>query len=275
MPTKIMPDGTGLYYEDFGTGVPIVFVPSGNATHAMWEEQVVALAPGHRVITIDWRGTGKSDRPRDGYTAEQVVDDVASLVRDIVGGPAIFVGHGMGGHIALLAAHRYPELVSGIGVASSGPWYCGDRDGKQGGMSQEFVESSASGTGLSYTDVLANMTDTLLFRTPVSEMTRTATILQQLEWPLYVLDQYDLAMRELDHRDYLPSLTQPAVVLHGRHDVKQRFEGAGVLVEELPNAELVVFENSAHCPHAEETDKFNSALADLIARVEALAYTDA
>lgn len=267
MPLHTTPDGVSLYYEDFGEGTPLVFTSSGNATHAMWEEQVAVLAKSHRTVTYDWRGTGRSDRPRGGYTAEAAAADLASLISEVVGEPAIVVGHGMGGHIAILVAAHRPELVSGLAIASSGPWYAGERGGVSGGMSMEFIEGSVSGTGMSYPDVLAKMTDSFLFKEPVSDIVRTATVLQQLEWPLYVLDEFDLAMRDLDHRAILPTIEQPALVLHGRHDAKQRFAGAAVLEEALPNAELIVFEESAHCPQAEEAERFTAALADLARRV--------
>lgn len=266
MPMYAMPDGTNIYYEDFGTGTPVVFVSSGNATHAMWDAQVAELALEFRTVTFDWRGTGRSDRPRTGYTAAHVVSDVVTLIAEVIGAPAVVVGHGMGGHIAILAAQQHPEWVAGLGVASSGPWYCGERDGVAGGMSLEFINGSSSGAGGAYPDLLAAMTDTYLFHAPVSADVRTATIQQQLEWPLYVLDRYDEDMLELDHRAALPQITQPALILHGRHDAKQRFSGAAVLLEGLPNAELVVFEDSAHSPHAEEAGAFSAALAALVRR---------
>ena len=271
MPTFIASDETSIYYEDFGEGTPIVFICSGNATHSMWEEQVAGLAPKHRTITFDWRGTGLSGRPRSGYTAERAAEDLAELLAQVVAAPAVLVGHGMGGHLAILVAAKHPELVSGLAVASSGPWYAGERDGLVGGMSMEFIEGSVSGTGLTYPDVMAKMTDTYLFKNPVSDIVRTATILQQLEWPLYVLDAYDINMRDLDHRAYLGDITQPTVILHSKHDTKQRFEGASVLQEAIPNAELVVFEDSAHAIQAEEIELFNASLERLVDRANAAA----
>lgn len=263
MPKHQVADGAEIYYEDYGQGVPVVLICSGNATHRMWEEQVVGLGPEHRIITLDWRGTGQSDVIGE-YTAERAVADIASLIQDRVQGQAVVGGHGMGGHLAILLARKFPELVSGLLVASSGPWYSGEKEGKAGGMSLEFIEGSSAGTGMSYPDVLAKMTDDFLFHKPVSEITRTATILQQLEWPLYVLDEYDRDMRDLDHQPYLSEIHQPTLVLHGKHDQKQRFEGTEVFKQEMQDVQLVVFEDSAHCPHAEETEKFNEAIRKFI-----------
>jgi non-heme chloroperoxidase len=267
MPTLQATDGTSVYYEDFGEGCPILFICSGNATHAMWEEQVSVLAESYRTLTFDWRGTGRSDRPRSGYTLEAVVSDVSELISTVLQRPAIVVGHGMGGHVAIRTAYEHPDLVAGLVVVDSGPWYAGERDGIEGGMSRDFVASTGTGSQQSYIDVLTDMTDRLLFHRPVSEPARTAAIMQQLEWPLYVVNRYDDDMRDLDHREYLPSITLPTLIVHGKHDVKQRFSGAAVMEELLPRAQLVIFEDSAHSPQAEETQKFNTTLTDFVQSV--------
>src|SRR5699024_8641867 len=163
MPMLEMSDGMQVFYDDFGEGVPLVFTSSGNATHAMWGEQVAALAPRFRTLTYDWRGTGRSERARSGYTTKRATEDLATLISEVIGEAAIVVGHGMGGHIALRAAHEHPELVSGLVVVSSGPWYCGDKDGQQGGMPMELLEGTTSGADAAYPDMLANMTDSYLF----------------------------------------------------------------------------------------------------------------
>src|SRR5699024_796687 len=71
-------------------------------------------------------------------------------------------------------------------------------------------------------------------------------------------------MRDLDHQPYLSEIHQPTLVLHGKHDQKQRFEGTEVFKQEMQDVQLVVFEDSAHCPHAEETEKFNEAIRKFI-----------
>jgi pimeloyl-ACP methyl ester carboxylesterase len=51
---------------------------------------------------------------------------------------------------------------------------------------------------------------------------------------------------------------------HGRHDRKTRYEGAAYLAERLPDARLVTFEDSAHCPHVGEAQRFNAVLLEFL-----------
>ena len=110
-----------LYVEDFGQGTPILFICGGNLTHRSWDSQVAALAGPFRTITFDWRGTGLSEKPRDGYNSSVVVQDVVALAEKLDAAPAILVGHGLGAHIALLTAHERPDLVSGLLLTAAAP----------------------------------------------------------------------------------------------------------------------------------------------------------
>jgi pimeloyl-ACP methyl ester carboxylesterase len=85
---------------------------------------------------------------------------------------------------------------------------------------------------------------------------------QSLAWPQHVMNQYAASIRSIDHAARLRRLRCPAVVVQGRFDRKQRFDGARYLAEKLPNARFLVLENSAHMTFVEETRAFNQALRE-------------
>src|SRR5688572_12461746 len=132
--------GIKLYYQDFGTGPAVVFIASAAFTHAMWESQVAALAGDFRTVAYDWRGTGRSDTPRGGYTPEVATADLCALLERLALAPATLVAHGIGTHVATLAATKRPDLVNGIVLASGAPWYGGEHEGVAGGLAKEFIE---------------------------------------------------------------------------------------------------------------------------------------
>src|ERR1039458_116779 len=70
-----------LYYEDHGSGQPVVLIHGYPLSGASWEKQTAALlAAGHRVVTYDRRGFGKSSQPATGYNYDTFAEDLRKLV---------------------------------------------------------------------------------------------------------------------------------------------------------------------------------------------------
>src|SRR5256712_945773 len=87
-----------LYYEDHGSGDPVVLIHGYPLSGASWEKQVPALlAAGHRVITYDRRGFGKSSQPTTGYNYDTFAEDLRKLVTHLKLRDFSLVGFSMGG----------------------------------------------------------------------------------------------------------------------------------------------------------------------------------
>ncbi|MFE5393079.1 alpha/beta fold hydrolase [Streptomyces sp. NPDC056568] len=97
-----------LYYEDFGTGPAVVFVSGWPLTQTSWEAQVRAFVEtGHRVVTFDRRGFGRSTRAWTGYDHDTLADDLYGLLEglDITGASLVGFSSGCGEITRCLAAH--------------------------------------------------------------------------------------------------------------------------------------------------------------------------
>jgi pimeloyl-ACP methyl ester carboxylesterase len=87
-----------LYYEDHGSGKPVVLIHGYPLSGASWEKQVpVLLNAGHRVITYDRRGFGKSSHPTTGYNYDTFAEDLHKLVTELKLRDLALVGFSMGG----------------------------------------------------------------------------------------------------------------------------------------------------------------------------------
>ena len=273
MPFLTRPDGVDVYHEDFGKGPALLFIHAGNMSHAMWEGQVAALAGEFRTVTFDWRGTGQSGKPRGGYTAEAVVADVCALIEELRLEATTLVGHGIGTHVALMAAEARPELVRGLALASAAPWFLGERDGAVGGLSEAFMrfleEKNGLGTGrgVPYAQACAELAENWLFHRPPHPAVLQAVLVQALGWPQFVINAYVASMRGIDQRDRLGRIACPTLLLQGRHDRKQRYEGAVHMAGLLSDAHLVTLEHSAHMGQLEEEHPFNEALRSFARRL--------
>jgi non-heme chloroperoxidase len=88
---------TDLYYEDHGSGQPVVLIHGWPLSGAAWEKQVPALLDaGHRVITYDRRGFGESSKPAAGYDYDTFADDLDRVMTTLDLRDAVLVGHSMG-----------------------------------------------------------------------------------------------------------------------------------------------------------------------------------
>ena len=108
-----------IAYDEAGSGVPVfVFVHGWACDRTFWRPQFEDLSRDHRCIAIDLRGRGESTGapPYDSTTA---ADDVAALIEYLGAGPAIVVGHSLGGIVGLLLNERHPELVLGLVLGDS------------------------------------------------------------------------------------------------------------------------------------------------------------
>lgn len=103
-----------IYYEDWGTGKPVVFIHGWPLDHQMWEYQVTALAgQGVRCIAYDRRGFGKSDRPWTGYDYSTLAGDLKALLDQLDLSDVTLVGFSMGGG----EVARYFSLYGGARVS--------------------------------------------------------------------------------------------------------------------------------------------------------------
>src|SRR5882724_10567326 len=87
-----------LYYEDHGSGQPVVLIHGYPLSGASWEKQVPALLnAGRRVITYDRRGFGKSSQPTTGYNYDTFAEDLHKLITQLALNDFALVGFSMGG----------------------------------------------------------------------------------------------------------------------------------------------------------------------------------
>jgi pimeloyl-ACP methyl ester carboxylesterase len=114
--------GTKLYYEETGSGYPIVFVHEFGSDCREWETQVRHFSRAYRCITYNARGYPPSDVPEDlnQYGWEFSVDDVAAVMQGLSISRAHVVGLSMGGYAALHFGLKYPEKASAIVAAGAG-----------------------------------------------------------------------------------------------------------------------------------------------------------
>ncbi len=108
-------DGVKLHYLDPGQGEPpLLFIHGWCCNHTFWRDQIPAFQGQHRVVAVDLRGHGESDKPEQDYTIEGFADDTAWLLGETGHERPIIVGHSMGGIIALRLSLERPDIARAV-----------------------------------------------------------------------------------------------------------------------------------------------------------------
>ncbi|HTJ35233.1 MAG TPA: alpha/beta hydrolase [Dactylosporangium sp.] len=133
-----------LARTDSGSGPPMVLLHGGGSGRATWDAFTRSVT-GYRVVAPDLRGHGDSPRSPV-YTLSDHADDVLELLDELALGPAVLVGHSLGGHAATLVAQRHPDRVARL-VLEDPP--APPRAGPAGGFSRTRLALSGLTGGLS------------------------------------------------------------------------------------------------------------------------------
>ncbi|MEU4996189.1 alpha/beta hydrolase [Streptomyces sp. NPDC021622] len=251
-------NGIRLYYTDGGTGVPVLFLHGWGTSGRVWDAQVADLAADHRVVTVDWRGCGRTDHPAAGNTIAANAADVLGLMDVLALDRPLLVGNSMGAAIALEAALQSPERVAGV-VSIDGPGYWPSQ-----GMS-DTLPSLVTALSVDRAATLADWVpqwfgpaaDPDLARQTVRRILQSGPFIDELLADLAVYDP----------RETLGRLMVPAVFAHGRLDSQVPLEVSRTLAELAPYGEFHVIEEAGHMPHQEQPAVVNSLIRAVLARL--------
>ncbi|MBM4351556.1 MAG: alpha/beta hydrolase [Deltaproteobacteria bacterium] len=103
-----------------GKGRPILCIHGLTANSRFWDCMASALSPQHRVIAMDIRGRGLSDKPNTGYSIERHCRDILALMDDQGLERAVLMGHSLGAFISLVFAAKHPQKVSRLILVDGG-----------------------------------------------------------------------------------------------------------------------------------------------------------
>jgi pimeloyl-ACP methyl ester carboxylesterase len=261
MPRIDTPDGTELFYRDWGAGRPVVFVHGMLMSSDMWQYQMLHLAEGgFRAVAYDRRGHGRSDDPGKGYEFDTLADDLAALLDGLDLTGITLVGHSMGGgEVARYLSRHGSRRVSRIALVSSTvPKLNTDPEARAALLDQlrsSYGQWVAENAALSFGDGLHGCA--------IPQLEKDRVIRDWMGVSLGAAVACMAANMRADFDAELTNITVPALVLHGDHDAFAPLETCGRRSADLiPHSQLVVYSNAAHMPHLSHREQLN---ADLLA----------
>lgn len=252
-----------LYYEDHGSGKPVVLIHGYPLSGASWERQVSALLDGgYRVITYDRRGFGKSSQPTEGYHYDTFAEDLHKLITHLkLEQKFSLVGFSMGGGEIARYFGKYGSngVSKAVIIGGVPPFLLKTNDnpeGVEGSVFDGIKKAVARDRYAFFTEFFKNFfnADLLLGKRVSEEVLRacwniaagasaTASLACVSTW-------YE------DFRQDLHRVDVPTLVIHGDSDRIVPIEAAGQRTAKvIKGAQLVVVKGGPHCipwTHAEE-----------------------
>ena len=118
-------NGIEIYYQEHGSGYPLVLTHGLGDIAELWSPLAKALGDRYRVVSWDMRGHHRSEAPEElsAYTQDIVVEDLRALSDELGIKRAVYGGHSLGGYTALRFYEKYPERVAALVLHAAGPGY--------------------------------------------------------------------------------------------------------------------------------------------------------
>ncbi|MEU0533363.1 alpha/beta fold hydrolase [Amycolatopsis tolypomycina] len=246
-------NGIRLHYEDAGAGPALLFLHGWGTSGRVWASCLPDLVRDHRVVTLDWRGCGRSDHPADGNTIAQVTADLVTVIETLTIKPTV-VGSSIGGLFATELALARPDLVERV-VTVDGPGYwpsTGMRD-RVHELRKQLVDDRP-GTVAGWVPGW--------FGPGASRELVDWTVRQLLDSGPYI-DELFTECAGYDPRPRLKDLKTPITYLHGELDAQIPLEVPRACAAETPGARVHVLAGCGHVPHQEDPRAFTAALREV------------
>jgi non-heme chloroperoxidase len=262
-----------LYYEDHGSGDPVVLIHGYPLSGASWEKQLSALLPaGHRVITYDRRGFGNSSQPATGYNYDTFAEDLHKLVRHLNLRDFALVGFSMGGgEVARYIGKYGSKGVSKAVFISSVPPYllktADNPDGVDAGVFDGIEKAVAADRYAFFTEFFKNF-----FNTDVFLGKRISQEAVQASWNVAAgaSATASLACVPTWHEDFRADLNRvevPSLVIHGDADRIVPINASGQKTAKLvKGARLVVIKDGPHAINWTHADEVNAELVNFLGK---------
>lgn len=246
-------NNTTLFYEEKGEGEALILLHGLTSNHLMLKQEMKYFKDYFRVIAIDARGHGKSDKPST-YTLDDHIKDTIALMDKLDIDQANLIGMSMGTYIAQGVAIKVPDRVKKM-ILVSGNTHAKD---ETEGLLAEHQEEIGH---LSFEEQMGEMAGHIFHN-----MEAVSKWLQSIPGGLTSEQQVIAAdaLADFDFRPDLKNVKAETLVISGKHDGLNPPSEGKEIADLIPRAKFVEFEHSGHAPGIEETDKYMSLISDFL-----------
>jgi pimeloyl-ACP methyl ester carboxylesterase len=253
-----------LFFEDSGSGTPVVLGHSFLCTGDMWRYQVRALESRYRLINPDFRGHGRSGPAHKSYSLYDAVEDVVGVLDELGIDRAVWCGLSIGGMVALRAALTVPERVSALVImdsdAGAETFYPKLKYRVMGAGARSF------GTGPFLSPICRMMFGATTRRENPALVDEWRSVFAEMDIPSALQ-----GLQALISRDSLiariPEISVPCLVMVGQEDSSLPTPRSKLIHEGIENSEYVEIPGAGHLSALEQPEPVNEAMGLFLDRL--------
>lgn len=261
---RIKINGSEIAYRDVGAGQPIVFLHAFPLNQSMWDEQVTAFTPNHRVITFDWRGFGESEIGSSDLTMPLFADDLAELLGELQIDRAAICGLSMGGYAALAFHRKYSHLINALILCDTRA--AADTEEAKRGRYEMADLARSDGTAAIADRMIPRLLGETTLQSSPSIADRIRKMIESASVEGIAKALIGMAQRE-DSTDLLPLISCPTLIIAGNEDKLTPPNEAEKMKQHIKTSELTIITAAGHLSNIEQTVMFNQAIGKFLSQL--------
>lgn len=271
-------DGMTIAYIDEGQGDKVLLLIHGLGTNAKgWQRNIADLSRDHRVIALDLAGYGMSSKDAYPYSMDFHARTCDGLLRELGIESAVWVGHSMGGQIALTAALDHPERVGGLVLLSTAGFEAfteGEGDWFKSAVTPKFVREST------IRQIARNLHSNFYRTPPEAEFFITDRIqmrgAQDFDQYCYAVWRNVAAMIDGPTHPRLGEIDEPTLIIFGEQDrlIPNPYLHGGFTRDVaaighagIAGSELIMLPECGHMTMFEKSDEVNAAVRSFVGKL--------
>ena len=258
---QISCNSINIYYETYGEGSSLLFIHGLGSSTADWKAQIDYFTPNYKVIALDLRGHGQSDKPLENYSITLFADDVACLIKKLNIQPTNIVGISLGGMIAMQLAVNKPELLKSLIVVNSPSEFLQNTFKARFQIFLRFFIVKVMGMHR-MGKVLAGK----LFPKPEHEKIRNDMAERWAQNNPKTYWQSTKALLNWTIIEHLDKINCPALIIGAEFDYFP-VSDKELLASRIKNAKLKIIKDSHHGTPLDQTEIFNKTVEDFLSEL--------
>jgi pimeloyl-[acyl-carrier protein] methyl ester esterase len=255
-----------LHIESIGQGIPVVFIHGWGLNSGVWQPLIEKFTQNYEIITVDLPGFGLN---KSVQLTDYSIENIATLIVNAVGKPAVYVGWSLGGLVASTIALNFSMQSLGLVTVASSPYFVAQDNWP--GINAMVLKSFHQQLAANSQQTIENFLKIQAMGSPHirDDIKQIQQLIMQYPQPTADTLTQSLSLLEtVDLREQLANISLPVLRLYGRLDSLVPKTVPDLVSAILPKSDQYIFSKASHAPFISHLDEFHEVLNSWLAQQE-------